>query len=113
MVRSSYNDNLGSMSLVYQTPAVTSASTATEKNKSHRRPPPRRHGLYVGGSADAKDLTKLQRWNVSHILNMTPTKDSGLQVGVIILFPLTGNAGKTNILSSTHWLAIYIWIVIS
>jgi hypothetical protein len=58
------------MSLVYQVPLQPSQSRQ------------RRHGLYVGGKQDAKDEAKLrQRYGVTHILNMTPTKESNIQVG--------------------------------
>jgi hypothetical protein len=40
----------------------------------------RRPGLYLGGKADAKDRDKLERWQVKHILNMTPPKEACIQV---------------------------------
>jgi hypothetical protein len=45
----------------------------------------RRPGLYLGGKTDAKDSEKLQRWQVSHVLNMTPAKDSSIQVSSPVL----------------------------
>lgn len=58
------------MSLVYTAPAATSKSI----NRS------RRHSIYIGGKSDAKSLDKLDRWGISHILNVTPTKDTSIQV---------------------------------
>ena len=42
----------------------------------------RRHGLYLGGKREAKSIEKLQQWNISHILNVTPTKEVSIQAGV-------------------------------
>lgn len=39
-----------------------------------------RHGIYLGGKADAKSRDKLQRWGVTHILNVTPPKEGSIQV---------------------------------
>ena len=39
-----------------------------------------RNRLYIGSRSDAKNRDKLQQWNVSHILNVTPAKDAGVQV---------------------------------
>jgi hypothetical protein len=54
------------MSLVYTVNAAT--------------PGARRHSVYIGGKDHAKNLAKLEQWGISHILNVTPTKDSGIQV---------------------------------
>jgi hypothetical protein len=54
------------MSLIYQAPAFSGGGP--------------RPGLYLGGKADAKDRDKLDRWNVTHILNVTPPKQAGIQV---------------------------------
>jgi hypothetical protein len=43
-------------------------------------PGSRRHSVYIGGKDQAKSLPKLEQWGISHILNVTPTKDSGIQV---------------------------------
>ena len=40
----------------------------------------KRHGLYLGGKADAKDREKLKRWHVTHVLNVTPPKEGSIQV---------------------------------
>jgi hypothetical protein len=40
----------------------------------------RRHSVYIGGKDHAKSLPKLEQWGISHILNVTPTKVSGIQV---------------------------------
>ena len=40
----------------------------------------RRPAIYLGGKADAKDADKLARWQVTHVLNMTPTKEVCIQV---------------------------------
>ena len=37
-------------------------------------------GLYLGGQKDAKNRDKLQMWGVTHILNVTPEKESGIEV---------------------------------
>ena len=41
----------------------------------------RRPGLYLGGKSEAKNREKLEQWNVTHILNMTPAKEANIQVG--------------------------------
>lgn len=38
------------------------------------------HGLYIGGKKEAKSRSTLQRWGITHILNVTPEKDSSIQV---------------------------------
>ena len=58
------------MSLIYTTPASAASAGSSKK----------RHSIYIGGKKDAKDRNKLERWGVTHILNMTPPKDSSLQV---------------------------------
>lgn len=40
----------------------------------------KRHGLYLGGKAEAKDKEKLKRWGVTHVLNVTPPKEGSIQV---------------------------------
>lgn len=71
------------MSLIYQPPVVVSASsTPSSQPKASPRP-----GLYVGGKADAKDFTKLKQRNITHILNMTPAKETGIEAGVPNYFP--------------------------
>jgi len=42
----------------------------------------RRPALYLGGKSDAKNREKLLARNVTHILNMTPTKEASIQAGV-------------------------------
>jgi protein-tyrosine phosphatase len=59
------------MSLIYQCPI-----SQPQKTK-HPRP-----GLYVGGKADAKDYDKLLQRKITHILNMTPAKETGIEAGV-------------------------------
>ena len=54
------------MSLIYQADAVSGQPT--------------RPGLYIGAKEDAKNLDKLQRWNVKYILNVTPAKQANIQV---------------------------------
>jgi hypothetical protein len=39
----------------------------------------RRHGLYLGGKTDAKSREKLERWGVTHVLNVTPPKEGSIQ----------------------------------
>jgi hypothetical protein len=53
------------MSLIHQAPVVVQG---------------RRPGLYLGGKADAKDRDKLERYNVTHILNMTTSKEVNIKV---------------------------------
>ena len=40
------------------------------------------HGIYIGGKDDAKNKTALKQHGVTHILNMTPEKDSSIQVSL-------------------------------
>jgi len=39
-------------------------------------------GIYIGGKADAKNRSKLHRWGITHILNVTPEKEAGVESGV-------------------------------
>jgi hypothetical protein len=57
------------MSLIHQAPAFSGGGP--------------RPGLYLGGKVDAKDRDKLNRWNVTHILNVTPPKQAGIQVNTL------------------------------
>lgn len=42
-----------------------------------------RHSIYLGGKVDAKDYDKLvHRWKVTHILNVTPSKEANITAGV-------------------------------
>ena len=54
----------------------------------------RRHGLYLGGKREAKSIEKLQQWNISHILNVTPTKEVSIQAGVPNYFEKKSTAAK-------------------
>ena len=65
------------MSLIYQ--AAASNTNASTRHQSNTRTRP---GLYLGGKVHAKNLDKLKRWNVTHILNLTPMKQSGIQVSL-------------------------------
>ncbi|GFH47901.1 dual specificity MAP kinase phosphatase [Chaetoceros tenuissimus] len=38
------------------------------------------HGIYIGGKDDAKNKTALKQHGITHILNMTPEKDSSIQM---------------------------------
>lgn len=40
----------------------------------------RRPGLYLGGKSDAKNRAKLEQWQVTHILNVTPPVQSSIKV---------------------------------
>lgn len=42
----------------------------------------RRPGIYLGGKADAKNKDKLLARNVTHVLNLTPSKETNIQAGV-------------------------------
>ena len=53
------------MSLIYTVPAASGQP---------------RNSIYIGGKNDAKSLDRLGRWGISHILNVTPTKDTSIQV---------------------------------
>ena len=55
------------MSLIYTVPGVSSSGL--------------RNSIYIGGRSDAKSLEKLQKWRISRILNVTPTKEASIQVG--------------------------------
>ena len=69
------------MSLVYTAPSQAST---------------RRNGIYIGGKTDAKSRSKLEQWGVTHILNMTPQKDSSVQVSRFVPH------SKSNVLWSYH-----------
>jgi len=48
-------------------------------------PSSRRNGIYIGGKDDAKNRAKLEQWGVTHVINMTPVKDSSIQVSLYLL----------------------------
>ena len=56
----------------------------------------RRHGVYLGGKKEAKSLEKLQQWNISHILNVTPTKEVSIQAGVPNYFEKPSSGGNSG-----------------
>jgi len=60
------------MSLVY-TPFASDNYSANSGKRNQV-------GLYLGGQKDAKNRDKLQKWGVTHILNVTPEKESGIEV---------------------------------
>jgi Dual specificity phosphatase, catalytic domain len=73
------------MSLVYQLPPV--ATVATNK--------PLRPSIYVGGKVDAKNHKQLIQRHITHILNVTPPKETCYKTGVPNYFeqkPSTVNA---------------------
>ncbi|OEU14435.1 phosphatases II, partial [Fragilariopsis cylindrus CCMP1102] len=42
-----------------------------------------RHSIYIGGKVEAKDYDKLiTRWKITHVLNITPTKQTNIEAGV-------------------------------
>lgn len=42
------------------------------------------HGIYIGGKDDAKNKPALKQHGVTHVLNMTPEKDSSIQVSLLL-----------------------------
>lgn len=42
----------------------------------------KRHSVYLGGKAEAKSRSKLEQMGITHVLNVTPEKDSSIQAGV-------------------------------
>lgn len=71
------------MSLVYTAPRETVPTGAAG----------RPHGLYLGGKADAKSRSKLEGWGVTHVLNVTPEKEAGVQSGVPNYFESSSAGG--------------------
>jgi len=71
-IRKSQNTNclVFPMSLVYTTKAQSSINGG------------KRNSLYIGGRSDAKSFEKLERYGISHILNVTPSKEAAIQAGV-------------------------------
>ena len=61
------------MSLIY---TVDESSSITDGGCEKRR----RNRLYIGSRSDAKNRDKLLQWGITHILNVTPPKDAGVQV---------------------------------
>jgi protein tyrosine phosphatase (PTP) superfamily phosphohydrolase (DUF442 family) len=75
------------MSLIYQPPIPTNGPLSSTKDHpvtplSPPQRPPQRPGLYVGGQTDAKDLSKLLARNITHIINVTPPKETCYRTGV-------------------------------
>ena len=58
------------MSLIYTAPAASAGVSS----------PASGNGLYIGGKKEAKSRSTLERWGITHILNVTPEKDSSIQV---------------------------------
>jgi atypical dual specificity phosphatase len=53
------------------------------KSKSNKSNNSIRHSIYIGGKIEAKDFTKLiTKWKITHILNITPTKQTNIEAGV-------------------------------
>ena len=67
------------MSLIYR----SSKSTIHTRKQQHQKQQPKNSNcLYLGGKEDAKDKTRLLSLGVTHILNVTPTKEANIQAGV-------------------------------
>lgn len=62
------------MSLIYTAPSAAGSGTKV-----------RQHGLYIGGKRDARSRSSLDRWGITHILNVTPEKDSSIQVSNLLV----------------------------
>jgi protein-tyrosine phosphatase len=90
------------MSLIYQVPANPNRSSSQgstpgllsqlpqQQQPSNNNRRKRRSGLYIGGKSDAKNYDKItNHWNVTHILNMTPAKETGVSAGVPNYFEKT------------------------
>lgn len=60
------------MSLIYTAPAAAPGVSSG-------------NGLYIGGKKEAKSRSTLGRWGITHILNVTPEKDSSIQVSFALL----------------------------
>jgi protein-tyrosine phosphatase len=98
------------MSLIYQPPIPTNGpiSSATDhpvtplspqqQGQRQQRPQPR-PGLYVGGQTDAKDLSKLLARNITHIINVTPPKETCYRTGVPNYF----EPRRTHTTATTTW----------
>lgn len=76
---------------MYATPfglfPMSLVGTFTVENETGR---PLRHSMYIGGKTDAKDYDKLvHRWKISHVLNVTPPKQTNIEAGVPNYFSKT------------------------
>jgi len=88
------NSGFFKMSLIYNPPS---------SNKSLTQGGKRRHGLYIGGQKDAKNREKLNKWGITHILNVTPEKEGGVQVSCLwLLNGISGMDFKRSILINSR-----------
>ncbi|GMH53613.1 hypothetical protein TrRE_jg9211 [Triparma retinervis] len=50
--------------------------------------------IFIGGKADAKSIQTIKENGITHILNVTPTKDSGLEGGLANFFERSSVVGN-------------------
>mmetsp|Transcript_4123 Transcript_4123/g.5989 ORF Transcript_4123/g.5989 Transcript_4123/m.5989 type:complete len:273 (-) Transcript_4123:90-908(-) len=67
------------MSLIYTAPSSAAGGATSTSSR-------RRNSVYLGSKSDAKDRSKLERFGVTHILNVTPEKEAGIKAGVANFF---------------------------
>ena len=104
--RSCTTRNRSSMSLIYTAPSAPGSGM-------------KEHGLYIGGKKDAKSRSSLDRWGVSHVLNVTTEKDSSVQVSyawvkIMLTFPvIVARAAKYSQSSSLSRKInlIFLWLL--
>jgi len=64
----------------------SSSSSSPDDNKKNTKSSNNssiRHSIYIGGKLEAKDYDKLiTRWKITHVLNITPTKQTNIEAGV-------------------------------
>ena len=64
----------------------SSSSSSPDDSKNNNRSNNNssiRHSIYIGGKLEAKDYDKLiTRWKITHVLNITPTKQTNIEAGV-------------------------------
>lgn len=76
------------MSLVYTAPAAGNTASSGGGNS-------RRNSVYIGGKKEAKSLEMLQQRGISRILNVTPAKETSIQVRV--------SNTQGSIIKYTYW----------
>ena len=95
------------------TSAAAAAAAAAGRQQGQGRRRPLRHSIYLGGKVDAKDYDKLvNRWKITHILNVTPPKQTNIEAGVPNYFEKkqgnnTNNSVSNNLLFRYKRIPIY------
>ena len=89
-----------------EAPTTTTMTPDDDRGRGGNAPNKLRHSLYLGGKAAAKDYETLCRWKITHIVNMTPPKQTNIDAGVPNYFE---KAASTKLGKRIRYLRIPIY----